>query len=182
MHNTLHQRANWNRNPLFNIPGVSIETIMADLLHVVHLGVANVFCMHVIWELLQGNLYGLNCCEAASHSIAVSRLRYVLSAHYKSLAPEVRRHTTEVADFTEGMLGTKKIRTLSTKGAETKGLVPWCCSLLRRFGHTIPRVRDYLLDAGDSLWKFFEIVQTNTRAFSGDACQDWFVIKPSLTQ
>ena len=153
------QTITYHRNPLFNIPGVSLEMLMIDSLHAVHLGVANVYCMHVLWELLDANMFSVEGPEEVRLSISVSRLKGELFDYYASLPPHVRKCITGVGDFQVGMLGSRTSRTLSTKGMETKGLVPWCCRLLVRYGHHIPNKKELLLDAGTHLVKWFDIVQ-----------------------
>jgi hypothetical protein len=166
------QTITYHRNPLFSIPGVSLESLLVDSLHAVHLGIANVFCMHVLWELLAANLFAVEGPEEVRLSIAMSRLKGELFDYYASLPPHVRKATTEVSDFQIGMLGTRLSQTLNTKGMETKGLVPWCCRLLVRYGHHIPETKDLLLDAGMSLVRWFDIVQNNPKQMPAQALKD----------
>ncbi len=60
-----------------------MDSIMIDMLHTVHLGVASTYCCHVLWEVLESNLFGLAGSDEVRFSIAVSRLRHDLMEHYK---------------------------------------------------------------------------------------------------
>ena len=128
--------------------------------------------MHVLWELLDANMFAVEGPEEVRLSISVSRLKGELFDYYASLPPHVRKCTTEVGDFQVGMLGSRTSRTLSTKGMETKGLVPWCFRLLVRYGHHIPNKKELLLDAGTHLVKWFDIVQNNPKKMPFQAQKD----------
>ena len=45
------------RNPLFDIVGVSVWTLVVDILHCLFLGVARDYCASVLWWLVQREIF-----------------------------------------------------------------------------------------------------------------------------
>jgi hypothetical protein len=73
------------------------------------------------------------------------------------------QHITELQDFTVAMLGGEPTsKTLHLKAMETKGLVPFVMSLLRKHHLLLPRGKgSYLVDAGQAMVDYFELMDSS---------------------
>jgi hypothetical protein len=148
-----------HRCPLFSVPGVNMLSVMIDVLHTMHLGVANAYVAHVLWELLLADLYGIGGREDHRIQSSVLRLRTSLWDWYRSVPATQREEITKVNEFSVDMLGSKHHRFLTTKAMEIKGLVGWVVHLLRRRGVVLGANADCLLQAGEQLLRWFTIVK-----------------------
>jgi hypothetical protein len=170
-----HESRTRHRNPLFDeAVGVTIDTLMVDKLHTLHLGPAQAWCLHTLWRLILADAFATNASGDALYQLSVQHIRHRLWAWYKEarrLRPD--ECITEVQDFTLSMLGGKPTaQILGTKAAETKGLVPYVLSLVREFGWRIPgNESQYLIGAGEALVSYFRLLD-----------QSGVVVEPSSLQ
>ena len=163
-----------HRCPLFAIPGVTLLTVKVDALHTVHLGVAQVYCMHCIWELICADLYSLGGRETDKFQNTVLRMRASLRDYYKRLPAGVRKETTEVQEFSVQLLGSRDHRQFNTKAMETKGLVGWVVELLREHVGRLGAAHAPLLQAGEQLLAWFRIVKESPREMGPAHLQQMF--------
>ena len=143
------------RHPLFNVLGVTSQSLSSDVLHMLHLGTFKAYCCASIWHLINADVFDTAATNAETRqALTVQRLRHELFAWYKherETRPLVSLY--ERSDLTPTMLGTSSDPHLATKAAETGTLVDFCVAMMASYeGSLGPRGR--LLSAlGDSFCK-----------------------------
>jgi hypothetical protein len=168
-----------HRNPMFGADiGVTINTLMVDKLHTLHLGPAQFWASHCLWELIKTDAWDTRAVGKDLHSLSVQHIKSSLWTWYsdqRRLRPDT--DITEVQNFTLAMMGgTPSTRSLHTKAAETKGLVPFVLHLLRtKFGSFAPDSSiEALIDAGAALQTYFELLESEPRNVSAAGLQAMF--------
>ena len=113
----------YHRNPLMSAElGVTYSLSPAiDCLHTLYLGPFKVYCMLVLWSLLNARVWGsVQLTVAEGLQLAVHMLRGDLWAWYKERHEKFpTKNLTRLADLTPKMLGTPEAPLLKTQGAET---------------------------------------------------------------
>ena len=142
-----------HRNPLFTDElGVSVQTLALDCLHVLHLGVFNVFCCHALWALLEADVWRTGTTGETLLQLGVMRCRHELFAWY---AEQERANPTarvyRLQDLTWKMLGTRAHKHLATKGAETGTLLQYVALAVRTHKAKLGAAGPALAGAGESL-------------------------------
>ena len=148
------------QNPLFYIPGFTVERLVVDTLHCLYLGVVQAWQMASLWAMLNRDVWG-----TGDVNLSVMRLRAELHVYYKARRGKV----TVVQNITAKMLGTPtKTAAAPFKGAEAKGLIDFVVQLLEKHS---PGFED-LLAAGRHLQRYVEFIDNNpanlTAAVAGD--------------
>lgn len=155
------------RNPMLMAPdiGITVDSLMVDKLHTLNLGPALFWCSHSLWRLILTDSWGTGMTGEQLHHASVMQIRNALWEWYRDQR-RIRPHEeiTQVTDFTVRMLGKPGSQSLSTKAAETKGLVPFVLSLLKKY-RTALTVEESgaLIGAGDALQEVFEIMARSPR-------------------
>ena len=146
------------RNPLFDIVGVSVWTLVVDILHCLFLGVARDYCASVLWWFVQREIFIQGRPREETLALTVLQIRRVLWEWYPQ---ETRRRPdetlTRLEDLVPSMLGPERKPEMSTKGAETKWFVYFCVFLLRRYEDNLDRVGKMLLRCGVALMNIIDI-------------------------
>jgi hypothetical protein len=139
---------------------------MVDKLHTLHLGPAQSWVCSALWQLILADAWETGATGDALHMLSVQRIKSELWSWYK----DVRRErpdcdVTQVQDFTLNMLGGKpSTQGLHTKGAETKGLVPFVVMLVDRFKGRLGVIEgDALHGAGVALQAYFDLLESSPR-------------------
>ena len=115
-----------HRNPLFGIPGFTVDRLLPDLLHVVYLGVAQNWVVASMWALFRADVW-----RTGSQPINILRLRAELAQYYRRRRNDT---ITPVQMITEEMMGTSANPARQPfKGAETTGLIDYCIGALQRY-------------------------------------------------
>ena len=167
-------RARW-RNPLFDSSiGVTVEIVAIDILHTLYLGIAKDFCMRVMWCLIKNCVYGYRGRpQDERDQLSVLAMRHELWNWYQFEArahPE--RHLHRLEDLVVTMLGKEHAPKLSTKAAETKTLVDYCRSQLRRWFHSIAdEQKNCYMNCADGLVHMISIFDTSPRNLPAAAVQ-----------
>lgn len=151
------------RNPLIMSPelGLTVDTLMVDMLHTMNLGPAQFWCAHVIWRLISVDAYKTGASGDQLHHLSVLQIRHRLFEWYREqrrLNPE--RVMTQLADLTVQMIGKAKKPVLTTKAAETKWFVPFLVEELRQKGAAFAAgevARD--ISAGEALVEIWELTE-----------------------
>ena len=139
-----------HRNPLFTIPGFSVNRFVPDILHCVYLGVAQSWLGAAIWSLFKSDVWKLG-----SDQLNVMKFRSLLFSYYKKLK---RPGITRVHMVTLPMLGTRsKAAPQPFKGAEAKHLIPFVVGLLQEHCGGGPQ---FLLQAGLNLVRWIELIDS----------------------
>eukprot|EP00974_Lingulodinium_polyedra_P051570 4961493-Lingulodinium_polyedra.AAC.1 len=104
-------------NPLFSLPGVTLDTVCLDILHCCDLGCSQDALGNLMWEAVRevGFVPGANIQER------VRSLWILLKEHYKTLKTPCCLQALSI----EMIKQTGKPPKLRAKGAETRGLVPF---------------------------------------------------------
>ncbi len=133
-----------HRNPLFS-RGTYLgpENIGLDWLHIISLGVAQVFLMHMVWCAIHCNVYGLQGTTFQSRfEGTVGRMKNDLKAFYTSEAAQGRGHN-QVQQLLPQMFGTNTARAFRLHAAETNGFLFFADAWLPQCGAMGPRLVQY---------------------------------------
>ena len=153
-----------HRNPLWDPDiGITLERLMVDKLHTLHMGPAMSYVCHVLWQLILVDAWGTGASGEQLHVLSVHQIRSELWTYYsdrKRQRPD--DDITELQDLTLQMLGGKpSSQTLHTKAAETKGLVGFALELLKRmqgrFAGSETNIA-FLIGAGEALQEYFDLL------------------------
>ena len=114
-----------HRNPLFDaVIGITVLLLMPDTLHALNLGVMQVFCRELLWNLILTNSWQCGYTtlpELVDKSLSLCKSQ--LLHWYGDRRNKHRELYTEVQDISSKMIGTQDKRKLKLKGAETKGFL-----------------------------------------------------------
>lgn len=156
-----------HRNPIWDPTiGVTLESLMVDKLHTLHLGPAMAWCCHALWQLILVDAWETGHVGASLHNLSVHYIRSALWNWYKVRKRQMpEKDITEVQNFTLNMLGGKpSSQSLHTKAAETKGLVPFVLDLLKkkraRFTGDLAEI---LIGAGEAMQQYFDLLDESPR-------------------
>ena len=160
------------RNPLLRDPDVaSYELLVADEMHTVHLGVYNFYVAAVFTRFVENDVYNIGGGLADHRRISsVVRLFADLMAWrklQKYLKLEEPVYTIDA--LTANMFSEDSI---STKAAETWGLVPFCIEMLGRFPDLLGQRP--LWAAGQALVRYHRVTRDSPRKFSTQQFQDHY--------
>lgn len=120
------ESATRHRNPLLHKDlCLGPDSFVADVLHVLFLGVAQVCCAHSVWHLVDRNVWDIRGgTEDERLKLFMLRLKAELRAWYKQRHRRFPLETiTEIRDFSVGMLGPRSRPDVALKGHETKGFL-----------------------------------------------------------
>ena len=116
-------------SPLFSLPGFSLEMVAIDLLHAGDLGVTQDLLGNVCWEFFHHP-----ACTGTTQADRLSFMWAKLKAHYAAL-----QTTNRVQKLTREMFKQdRKPPKLRTKGAETRGCLPWGLELAMEMAKSTP--------------------------------------------
>jgi hypothetical protein len=147
------------RNPIFDSAyGVTVErSLTVDTLHALYLGIMLNLVRFVLWFLVDSRIWGEHGTQEESYLVNVAGLGAALKAWY------ARRHRerpgeglTRVTDLKK-VMGSHDDRKLSSKGAETFGLLCFLVSLLETQRARLPAAAGPLLEACHALERLVEI-------------------------
>ena len=102
---------------MFHLPGVSLDSVMIDVLHALDLGVTQHALGNILWEYLAhpGFIPGRSQADRREH------LWGKLKVHY-----DILKAPTRIQNLTLEMIRqTGKSPKMRTKGAETRSMVPF---------------------------------------------------------
>ena len=166
-----------HRNPLFGpSTGITVKSLCVDTLHCLYLGVFQVHCAAVAWELIEADAWATH---REGHTTAPERLqasciRMQADLHRWCLARK-KSHPgdslTEVQEVTPKMLGTKTEPKLSLKGGETKTFLLFTHDFLQQSTVSVPH-KAQMLAAGGALLRHIELLKNAPHVFSDADQQD----------
>ena len=144
-------------NPLFDGPHAlkPSKCLTVDPLHALYLGVMKIWAIAAVWAILGSEVFG-RLSEETLPSCMLA-FRATLFAWYRERKISYPgEDLTQMSDWLPKMIGTRASPKLSSKGAETYGLLLSCVDLLRRYGAKVP---DYhrLLQSGECLMRIIDI-------------------------
>jgi hypothetical protein len=141
--------------------GITLDSLMVDKLHTLHLGPAMAWCCHALWQLILVDAWQTGVKGASLHHRSVQYIRSTLWNWYRCRRQDMPDDDiTEVQNFTLAMLGGKpSSQSLHTKAAETKGLVPFVLDVLR---DKLARFTDnrgiVLIKCGEAMQEYFVLL------------------------
>jgi hypothetical protein len=110
-----------HRLPLFCAAiGITMKTIILDLMHAFHLGVGLEFATQAIWEIVLSDVFQTG---ATTQDVLKDKTCELLRAELLSFYSRNRGIYTEFQEFSEAMIGTNTARKLRCKAAECKGIL-----------------------------------------------------------
>lgn len=143
-----------HRLPLLSEPlGITLKSIVVDMLHCLHLGVLQKFVSFVWWSLLRKNVWQIvSDSEEQRLAQSIPRLRSELLSFYPVFRNKWagEQSATQISDLSMKTLGVKGRYELKTKGSMTRPLVPFSVVLLKKFAGVLPR-HDELVATGEAL-------------------------------
>ena len=116
-------------NPLFFLPGFTLDMLGIDLLHAGDLGVAQTLLGNVLWEYLHHK-----DCKGKNQRERIAFMWSKLKSHYQAFETTKRMQT-----LTKDMIKQdKKPPKLRAKGAETRGCLPWGLEVALEMAESTP--------------------------------------------
>jgi hypothetical protein len=176
-----------HRNPLF-APGtlITIESLCVDEMHTLHLGVFGNYVVHVLWELILADAWGVggSLPQDAAFARSALAIRYDLFQWYKQQKRDnPQKPIYELNDFDIHILGSKDSRVLKAKAAETGTLLSFAVHLAKTYRTKLVRA-DAVVGAGLALEKYLEITRHSSGQLSAsqrqglaDACLRFLVLR-----
>ena len=83
-----------HRNPIFSVPGVSIQSMAIDVLHTLHLGVFKTYCWATLRGLIAADAWSVGTCTVdVRDQLSVARCRVELLGWYKDRKKITSRRT-----------------------------------------------------------------------------------------
>ena len=164
-----------HRNPLFDFhAGISpLRSLALDTLHIVYLGIMNVYCRVAVWYLLQSPAFAGPGATDEALQTAVMAFAFELQEFYKTYA---KAHPEEVltrcTDFTMKMVGTRDGPKLKTKGGETFGILIFVLELLDRYKAKLDHDGIRLQRAGKAMLNIIRVWQSASRRMKTSEVQD----------
>ena len=153
--------------------GIGISSIAIDVLHCVHLGVMQRFCMAFLWMGIE-----MNAWRIASRLVEEVRdgsclvINESLSHFYRAYARMHRdRPLSELNSLVGKMLGTRKKPKLKLKAAETWGFLLWIESELPKIGHKFGDRLVHIQAGVSSIIKWIRTIQSEGAQLSMGAQQ-----------
>ena len=156
--------------------GITIETLMIDVLHTLYLhGVYARFCAVLFMTLLRGDAWRVGGAQTEEVMLkrGISRLRTDLFSWYTNMSG--RRDIYKLQDLSLGMIGPRRLPEMTTKAAETGTLMEFAVFLVNEKRMFLPEATwEPFLLAGRSLLRYHEIMRTGPKKFT-DGQQSDFV-------
>lgn len=148
-------------NPLFVGPFALKPSLCmtVDTLHAFYLGVMKTWAIVAVWAILESGVFGRLSDETLPSCMLA--FRATLFAWYKERrASHPTENLTEMHDWLPKMIGTRASPKLSSKGAETYGLLRCLVDLLHRYKE---KVADFhrIVQAGEALGRIVDIWHAN---------------------
>ena len=155
--------------------GVTLEGLIIDMLHCLHLGVLQKYVMFCWWSLSENNARGVMASnEEELFSLSVHRLRSDLFHWYpvhRARRPDEVNAMTQLTYLTPKTLGPKGSNLLKAKAAMTRPLVPFTTHLLTTMPNKAPH-QVALLTGGEALDKILVLLKEAPRNPPPQVVQD----------
>jgi len=160
-----------HRCPLFTDTGLGPDNLVTDWLHVLSLGVFQVWLAEFINDLFAANAWHVGLMDASSRREAnFSLFKEQLWSWYTSEAKQGRQHTRVQKLLLGPMFGTDEKRTCDLYGGETNSMLAFSEVLLRTRGGVLQHARrDAHRIAGDSLREVLKLIRAHPRRFPDEA-------------
>ena len=170
-----------HRHPLLgNDLGVGLEHFSIDVLHTLHLGVYHVWLNFAMWHLIRYDVWDTGATIIGrkvrlSLHCFMSELLHWYPLYEAELTPHVRRGMTRVQQLTAAMIGEDSDGKFKTKAAESRHLLPFVVRCARLYS---PKLKDRcageidvdaLIDSGQALIEYMDVLSSNPRQLSTDA-------------
>ena len=153
-----------HRNPLFDARlGITVQSLMLDTLHILHLGVFKVYCCHALWTMVANDVWecGDNR-EDVRLQVNIERCRHELFAWYDHMRRAYPDWPIDkLNDLTPKMLGSKEHPHLSTKGAETATLLQFVVAKVTDHVGKLGEEGVALQACGDNLVRLLTLLRSN---------------------
>lgn len=114
---------------IFQLPGFTLDMVTIDVLHALDLGCSQDIVGNVLWEVLHSRV-----CPEKNLQLKIEGLWTKLKLHYRTLGTPNRLQGLTLAMVRQEGKGPK----MRTKGAETKGLVPFALECAQALHNTSP--------------------------------------------
>ena len=148
--------------------GITVETLMIDVLHTLYLhGVYARFCAVLFYALLRGDAWRVGGVDREEVLLkrGITRLRADLFTWYNAVSG--RKDIYKLQDLTLGMLGKRGAPEMTTHGAETGTLMEFAVFLANEKRAFLPAAtREAWLLASRSLLRYHEIMRTGPQKFT----------------
>ncbi len=141
------------RNPLFDSAlGITVQSLTTDLLHAFYLGVLQIFCRKLVWDMLAAGAWGMHASAAQTISSGMIVCRQSLVHFYHQRHKDCpTEFLTRVHRLSKKHLGDNADRTCKMKGAQTWGFFLFLMDYLRPRVPMLGGEFVKLLRAGDAL-------------------------------
>ena len=151
------------RNPLFLVPGLSCELMLADVLHCVWLGTAQAWLVAALFVLFDANVFQCDGPQEVRDQLSILRLRAVMGKWYSD-CQRCGVDVTSIRKLTLSMLGNRRDHARQPfKAAQAKGFSPLVARLLEEH-----HIAGDVLAAGQHLMAFSKIIDEQPVNFSSD--------------
>ena len=150
-----------HRNPLIcRALHSSVRTMVVDSLHCWYLGIFQRYLGHVWWQIVDHNVLGVDSPNRESLvANSVQRMRSLLPQFYRMWHEQFPLdRISELSDLSERNLGASAgIRTIRTKAAETRPLLPYTSWLIKQHPNRLPVADGLALMGLESLQSMLQV-------------------------
>lgn len=167
-----------HRNPLFDAPGrnqigISTSSLALDVLHTIHLGIAQFCILEILWRAFDADVFETNIISKEDRLGAhCQMLEAQLFKWYKQRSTKYpEEKLTHLKTLKQTMLGTGPSSTLKTKAAESFGLLLFCLDFVDMHKLKIPKA-DLLYPCVQELLSVLAIMKREPDFLSAEAYQD----------
>lgn len=152
-------------NPLMDLPGMGPHLFCVDALHTLYLGPARDWVASVFWLCITSKTFwpqGGDLDETSA--MTMLQLRQHLTKWYSDWSHHnPGQQLTQVDNLDVGMLGPRDRPMMSTKGAETKGLIEFSMHILDKYRAPLGARARPLFRCGEAIRELVSVMDTAPR-------------------
>lgn len=160
------------RNPLLSLPGLTPQHFVVDSPHTLYLGPARDWIGAVFWRLIDDKVFWDGRDQTDTAQMTVLEIRRHLTSWYTDYErehPEIQ--ITRLDNLELPMLGSRSSPQLSSKAAETKGLIPFGVHPFETHASEVKGNGRSLLRVGEAMMEIVAVLHEAPRILTASGTQ-----------